>query len=108
MADSAALAELQIQAHEASLVRNQDSLAQTVEYDSKSCSTSAGVDCKGKGKIKTRLIRWLPQDDQIWLEDHSQISLGAEVRTQHTKGEGYWVDRLALNSPWFNTTILVS
>lgn len=88
------LAHLHIQAHEASLVRNQDNIASTVEYSTGTCPTSAPTDENGKGKAKTRMIRWVAQDDLGWLEDdETQFNLGGKAKEDNQEGEGYWVDR---------------
>ena len=85
-------AHLHIQAHEANLVRNQDSLAQTVEYSPQTCSVSATTDVKGKGK--TRMIRWVPEGSTAWAEADTLFALGkAEAGGSAEAEAGYWVDR---------------
>ncbi len=93
------LAHLAILAHEANLVRNQDALAHSVEYSAQTCSTS---DLKGKGK--TRMIRWVPQDSTAWAEDDSPFPVGKV--TGNVDEGGYWVDRLVLRSESSSPTVI--
>jgi len=83
--------ELQIQAHEATLIRNHDSLAQSVEYSQHTAPASSQATAKGKGKAQTRLIRWVPEDSAAWLEEdplaHEKVGGSAQDEPQ------YWVDR---------------
>lgn len=74
-------AHLYVQAHEATLVNNQDNIAASVEYSA--ASTSASV--KGKGK-KTALVRWETEDNTTWLDEEGPSSGGPSQ-------DDIWVDR---------------